>query len=115
MDKIIIKGLELRINIGLPEKERSKKQKVILDCEISHSLIKAGRSDRIKDTINYSKVSTRITEISNQKFLTLESLAYQVATAIKSEFKAKQVKILAKKPGALKRFKAEYAAVEVTR
>jgi len=115
MDKIIIKNLKLRVNIGLLDKERKKKQKVILDCELVKDLTKAGKSDSIKDTINYSLVCKTIKDHANKEYKTLEALAHNLAVIIKEQFRPNQVRLYIRKPKALRQYKTKYAAVEVVR
>ena len=114
MDKIIISGLKFPVSIGLTEKERKTKQRIIFDVSLFSNLEKAGASDKVEDTINYSDVCQEVKKIASQEYKTLEALAHQVASKIKTLFQV-EVTVLVVKPGALKRFSAKYAAVEVTR
>jgi len=115
MDKIIIKGLKLSMNLGLSEKERKKKQKVVFDVELFYDLKKAGDTDNIKDTINYSEVCNEIKLISKNEFKTLESLGQTVCSHLKEKFGPEQINLLIKKPSALRRYKTKYAAIEILR
>lgn len=115
MDKIIIKNLQLMCNIGITAEERSQKQPIIIDVCIFKDLKEVGKSDDIEKTINYSSVAKMIIKISENQFNTIEALAENIAEQTKTEFKPEKVKVVVKKPEALVRKGALYAAVEIER
>ena len=56
MDKLIINQFKLDTNIGIYQHEKENKQTLYFNLEVSTCLKKAGKSDNIKDTINYEKI-----------------------------------------------------------
>lgn len=117
-DKIIIKDLEIDCIIGIRKKERLQKQKIHVTAEIFTDIKKAGKSSNIKDTINYFSIIQNIkNQIKNlavkNEYLLLESMAEDIAKIILKNKKAKEVRVLVKKPKAVD--KGKYAAVEITR
>lgn len=115
MDKIIIKNAKFKCNIGVTEKEREKKQEIIIDAELFFNL-KKDLGDDIKNTIDYSEVHKSIKNIAEKKeYNLIETLADNIAKEILSNYQIKKIILRAKKPEALSKKNAEYAAVEIIR
>ena len=83
MDKILITGLIANGTIGVGENEREFPQELLIDAEIEYPLDKAGKSDDINDSINYSSMAKLIRKVvrETQHFL-LEALAASIVEAI---------------------------------
>ncbi len=83
MDKILITGLIVNGTIGVGEIEREYPQELLIDVEIEYPLEKAGKSDDINDSINYSSMAKLIRKVvrETQHFL-LEALAASIVEAI---------------------------------
>jgi len=114
-DKIIVKNLGLLCKLGITFSEQEEKQPVFVDIELTTDLKPAGISDDISKTINYSSVCNEIKKIAEKEHKTIEAIAENIAKQIKTIFKPLTVKVLIKKPGALARKGAKYAAVEIER
>ena len=94
MDTIFITDLRLEILIGVNEWERKAPQTVQLDLEIGIPDTGRPRSDRINETIDYSKVVARIADsVKSGRFLLVERLAEHVAQLVMTEFKSPWVKV----------------------
>ena len=116
MDRILIAALPLRCFLGVTDEERSTPQTVIVDLELSLDLAPAAASDAIGHTVNYSSVCAYAEEIAAARpFNLIESLAGAIADILLAKFTVKQVRILVRKPAALARRGAAYAAVELVR
>ena len=103
MDTIFIHDFRLDILIGIYEWERRVPQTVQFDIEIAIPPKEGPRTDRIGETIDYSKVVKRIEEtLRTQHFLLLERLSEHVAQLVLSEFGAPWVKVSVNKIGALR-------------
>lgn len=114
MDKIFINDLLARSNIGVSEEERREKQDVIINLTLYTDLEKAGKSDRLEDTVNYRPLKGRILDIAeSSRFKLIEALAERIAGICLSNQAVEKVKVSVEKPKAL-RF-ARSAAVEITR
>jgi 7,8-dihydroneopterin aldolase/epimerase/oxygenase len=85
---------------ALPE-ERSLGQRFIVDIEVEADLKKAGESDALEDTINYSELYTVAEDIvMGPPFNLIEAVAERIATRILSEQAAVEaVLVRIRKPG----------------
>lgn len=97
MDKIILEDIELEFNIGVTPEERENKQKILVDIELNTNLNKAGETDDIDNTINYSEVYKEIEKLTNKEFKLLESLANNISDTIVEKFNT-NVTVRVKKP-----------------
>ena len=94
MDTIFISDLRVDMLIGVYDWERKVPQTVQLDLEIGIPDGGRPRSDRIKETIDYARVITRIkTSLRQNRFLLVERLAEHLAGLVMTEFKAPWVKV----------------------
>ena len=113
MDRIHIRGLTLRTYVGIDPEERQKKQDVILNITLFLDLRKAGASDDIADTVDYSALKNRIVEqVESSRFNLLERLAQAVAEIALSDRLVRRVEVTADKPGALRFARSVAATVE---
>lgn len=114
MDKIHIRDLRAVTIIGTLPQERVERQEVTLNIELGCDLSKAGRSDRLEETIDYKAVKQAVLrQVEASSFKLLEALAESVA-GVCMDFKGvERVKVSIDKPGAL-RF-ARSVAVEIER
>ncbi len=116
MDKIILSDCRFRIHLGVTKEEQSKLQTIHLDLEIFLDLVKAGRSDDLTDTINYSAVYDTIADhLSPRSFNLIEAVAEQLTTLLLKKFPFKTILLRVKKPSALKKKNVAWARVEITR
>ena len=114
MDKILIEDLLVRTLIGTSEEERRDKQDVIINAVLWTDLGKAGRSDRLEDTVNYRTINKRILAVAESThFRLVEALAERIARICLEEEAVAKVRVRVEKPGAL-RF-ARTVGVEITR
>lgn len=112
MDIIFIQDFRIEILIGVYEWERRVPQTVQLDLEIGLPA-RAKRSDKIGDTIDYSKVVARIEQsLAENRFVLVEALAEHIAQLVMSEFKAPWIKASVTKLGALKGVKRLGVTIE---
>jgi dihydroneopterin aldolase len=113
MDIIFIRDFRLQILIGIYEWERRVPQTVQFDLEIAIPPKQGPRTDRIGETIDYSKVVKRIEEtLRTQHFLLLERLSEHVAQLVLNEFGAPWVKVSVNKIGALRKVKQLGVTIE---
>ncbi len=98
MDKILIKALRCMAHVGVPEAERRRKQKLLLDLELQLDLKAAGRQDRVEATLDYAAVAVEVQQIVRQKsFRLVEALAEQIAQRILKKFKPDFVRVRVRK------------------
>jgi FolB domain-containing protein len=80
VDSISIEGFHISCRVGHTAQERSYPQIVTLNMEIYLPLKKAGRSDNMRDTVDYAKIITQIQRVLKKRsFVLIESLAETVA------------------------------------
>ncbi len=114
MDKIIIRDLTVNCIIGINEEERTVKQDVIINVEMSIDLSAAGRSDAFADTLDYRELKRRIYKMVSESSCNLiEAMAEKVAGLCLADDRVLSVTVAVDKPGALSH--ARSVAVEITR
>ena len=112
MDIIFINDFRLEMLIGVYEWERRVPQTVQLDLHIGLPP-RSKRSDKIGDTIDYSKIVSRIEEtVVQNRFLLVEALAEHIAQLIITEFGAPWIRASVTKLGALKSVKRLGVTIE---
>ena len=103
MDIIFLHELKVETIVGVYEWERELAQTVELNLEIGIPGPRAGASDRIGDTIDYSRVAERIrADLARQRFKLLEALAEHIAAIILNDFDSPYVKVTLAKLGMLR-------------
>ena len=114
MDRIIIRNLTLETLVGIYPKEKKTRQNIILNIMIFCELRKAGKSDRLEDTVDYKALKNMIVDfVEKGKFNLIEAVAEGIAKICLSNSYISGVRISIDKPGALTR--AESVAVEIER
>lgn len=114
MDTMLIRDLKLRCIIGTRPQERKRKQVVLVNLALECDLRKAGESDALEDTVNYSALYKRVVAMCERsRFLLIERLAREVARICLEDAKVAAVTVTIDKPGALE--KARSAAVTIRR
>ena len=116
MDKIIIKSIKFHGNHGVPEAERQVGGHYEIDATLSCSLVDAGKSDTLEDTIDYAGVVDLIVDIGTQKsFHLIEALAETICSEILKRFPVETVHLTVKKLHPPINQPIAYFAVEISR
>ncbi len=103
MDKIFIHELKTEAIIGIFDWERQVKQTVLVDIEMSADVARAARSDSIDDTLNYKRVAKRVLALVEvSQYHLIETLAEHIAMVILGDFAVDWVRIMVRKPGAVR-------------
>ncbi len=103
MDKIVISGLKVDTVIGTLPEEREKKQTLLINLELYLPLQKAGKSDDLSDSVDYSLIESEIIRMSEKaKFFLIERFAEEVADICLNEELISKVTVEVAKPDALK-------------
>lgn len=117
MDKILLKNLMFYGYHGVYEAERELGQKFYLDIVLEADLRKAGYSDDLVDTIDYTAVYQQIKEITEQtKFQLLEALSQKIADCILAmDDRIEAVTVRVRKPSAPMPGPMDFVETEITR
>lgn len=102
MDQIYIENLELFGYHGVLEQEQELGQKFIVGATLYLDTRKAGKTDSLKESLDYSEVCQKIKEIvERQRFLLIERVAEIIAEKLLLNYETlKEVEITVKKPWA---------------
>jgi len=83
MDRIELRGMSFHGRHGLRDAEREHAQEFRVDVEIEADLAPAGRSDKLADTVDYTKVRAAAREvIEGPSRQLLEALAAEIAERV---------------------------------
>ena len=86
-DQIIIVGLEFYAYHGASDQEQTVGHRYVVDLTLSCDLNDAAESDRLSDTVSYSRVARRVQEIATaEQYRLLEALAGRLCETVLAEF-----------------------------
>ena len=114
MDKIILRGLPVSCVIGTLPAERTSPQTLYFDLELCGDFSLAGKTDDLRDAVDYTAVERCVKEFAaGTSFYLLERLAYACAREILARFPLlQQVVLKIRKPEA--QVESESVALEIT-
>ena len=104
LDRIIIKGLEVRGILGINPDERVNPQDILVNATLWADTRRAAESDDIEDAVNYRTVTkTMIAHIEAGEPMLVERLVAELAEiCLAADDRVKQVELTVEKPGALR-------------
>lgn len=86
-DTILVNGLEFYAYHGASDQEQAVGHRYLVDVRLTVDTRAAAASDRLSDTVSYSKVARRIVQVATEEqFRLLEALAQRLADLLFSEF-----------------------------
>lgn len=113
-DRIKINDLSVRAIIGTEDYERETRQELLLNLTLFTDVKKAGKTDELQYTVDYSQLKEKIVEMIDQSnFQLIEALAEEIARIALSYERVEKVKVTVGKPGALNL--ASSAEVQIVR
>lgn len=113
-DRIFIRDLVVRCIIGVEEPERQEKQDVVVQIELQADLRKAGRTDDLADSIDYSALKKQVLQAAeDSQYRLIEALAQRIAEECLRYERVECVRVIVEKPGALR--SARTVGVEIVR
>ena len=102
MDKVFIEGLSIAGKHGVAEHERRVEQEFVLDISALFDARKAAKSDKIKDTVDYSRFRDIAREvIASSPHYLIEKIAGTIANKILKDRRIKEVTVTIRKPAVL--------------
>lgn len=97
-DRIFIEGIKFHGYHGLTRMEREVGVRLSVDVELQLDLYLSGRSDSVRDTLDYRKVHKRVIEIGRgSSHRLLESYAVALLDALLQEFPVEQARVRVRK------------------
>jgi D-erythro-7,8-dihydroneopterin triphosphate epimerase len=103
VDRIIIRDLATRCIVGVRADERREKQDVTINVVLFADLRRAGRTDRMEDTVDYHAIKKRILAmVESSHFYRVEALAQAVAEICLADRKVVRARVQVEKPSALR-------------
>ena len=98
MSQITIVDLEVFWNVGVPDEERAKPQRLLLTVDMNYDFSAAALSDRVTKTIDYFEVAQQLLKFGEDRsWKLIEKVASDVADLILSEFHPESVTVEVKK------------------
>ncbi len=98
MNEIAIRGLEILTHIGVPDEERSRPQKLLVDVVLVPVTAFADLGDDIALTVDYDAAAKRIRELAEARPRKLiETLAAEIAGMLVDEFPARRATVEVRK------------------
>lgn len=91
-DRIVIRGLELRVRIGVPKEERAEWQ--TLRAHLTMEVAKFPEEDEIEGTVDYKAVADQVVALAGEgERKLIETLACDIAGLVLEEFPVLKVKV----------------------
>jgi dihydroneopterin aldolase len=103
-----VEGIEFECTIGVTERERVIKQKIVVNLRVGADFAEVKESDSIADTVDYREIRRTVaTEGEKSSFRLIEALAGHLGRALIETFpRISWVRVELWKPGALTAAKA---------
>jgi dihydroneopterin aldolase len=117
MDRIELRGMAFQGRHGVRPAEREQPQEFRVDLEIEADLSEAGSSDRLADTVDYTRARAAAREvIEGEPRQLLESLADAIARRVLELPRVEAVAVrVAKRPASMQPIDAAAVRIERTR
>ena len=94
MDTIFVRAIEFYGYHGASDEEQVVGHRYLVDVDLRYCTRRAGNSDKLQDTINYSRVAKRIVEIgAGERYRLLEALASRLAEVLLAEFPMQSIRL----------------------
>ncbi len=99
MDVIRLVNLVFYSYHGVEKSEKEKGQRFEIDIELFTDLRKAGKTDRLEDTVDYSRVYQVVEEVVIEgEYSLIEGIAEVIAQTLLSHFNIEEVIVRVRKP-----------------
>jgi dihydroneopterin aldolase len=114
-DIILLQGIQIPAALGVTAAERRMRRPVTLDLEVTCDLRAAGRSDQIRQTIQYERIFEVVEDVAaNHEHRLVEALGERVAEAILTRFAVDAVTVTVRKPKPIAGV-LDYAGIKIVR
>jgi FolB domain-containing protein len=100
---VTIKGLEVKVRIGIEPRELKSAQAVVLDISFEYDERQAARTDDIASAVDYQAMAGRITDLlKRSRFNLLEKMAHEVLKLVTADKRVKAASVTVTKPRAIR-------------
>ena len=116
-DQILLQGMQFYGYHGVNPEERTLGQRYVVDLTVDLDLSRAGRSDRLEDTVSYSYIYRTVRAVmEGEPRNLLEAVAEAIVGRVLAEYPVDAVAVTVKKPNPPVRGSSiEQAAVRIRR
>ena len=116
-DRILLEGMLFYGFHGVNPEERVLGQRYVVDLAVELDLTRAGRTDRLEDTVSYSHIYRTVRAVmEGEPRNLLESAAQAIADRVLDEFPVEAITVTVKKPNPPVRGSSiDLAAVQIHR
>lgn len=115
-DRIIMNEMSFYGYHGVLPSEKSQGQKFLVTLEVYLDLSKAGKTDDLKDTIDYASIYGEIRNlVKGERYNLLETLAEKIAGVVLALKEVQEVVVKIKKPWAPIPGNLDYVGIEIRR
>ena len=116
-DRIILEGMQFYGFHGVNPEERTLGQSYVVDLAVELDLRQPGASDRLEETVSYTRLYRAVQEVVEGKSKNLlEATAQAIASRVLAEFPVAAVLVRVKKPRPpIRGSVIDHAAVEIYR
>ncbi len=98
-DLILLQGIEVPAALGVSKAERSMRRLVVIDLELGCDLARAGKTDRLAQTIDYGEIYRAVEDVAGKREHRLvEALAERIAGALLQSFPIQSCSVTVRKP-----------------
>ncbi len=114
-DVIFLEGIQIPAALGVTAAERRMRRPVTLDIEVERELSASGRSDSIRQTINYKRIFDIAEDVAgNQEHKLVEALGQRIAETVLEKFQVDAVTVTVRKPKPIAGV-LDYAGIRIRR
>ena len=102
-DRIQIKDLLVRAIIGINDDERENRQDVVINITVYADTRLAGRSDDIRDAVNYRTITKQIVAlVERSRYFLVEKMAEEISRHCLTDERVERVEVSIEKTSALR-------------
>ena len=115
-DKILICAIDCVAVIGVTPEERTIRQRLSIDVEMSTDTSRPAQTDSLKDAVDYARVAAAVAEVcAGRDYHLIETVAEQIASRILSGFQIPRVRVLVRKISPVAEPRVQHVSVEIIR
>ena len=115
-DRILISAIDCVAAIGVTPEERTIRQRLSIDVELSTDTSKPAQTDSLKDAVDYARVASTVAAVCGSRdYHLIETVAERIADRVLSEFRISRVRVLVRKISPVAEPRVQFVSVEIVR